>query len=387
MSPIVSSRKNLFFHGGADNSGSSIGGGGDDDNTIPVVLESTIDNNNNQQQAHNNNDVLVNNVSSGGENTNSALSKKLSNLKERTIPAIGMIVGLGLIIKYLREKGLIALVFLLQIGLYSEGANVIVESEGTEKSLSSKLLKWWWFLSYNMIVNVPMIIEKTTASAEGDSGITNLLLQLLSSTKASLIGYVMVVLGFVSLILQLNSPLHSLYDFKSSIGDLSSYFMSMVLLLLPSSTWIVTLTKYGLNWVLYPLILVIINDTMAYIFGVSFGKHKLLPSISPKKTYEGFLGAFVSTVALSVWLWEKMLKNGTTIVGDNNSYYHGLIIAVFISILSPFGGFLASTVKRSYGKKDFGNWIQGHGGFVDRLDCQLITAPFIYLYLSQFVTK
>jgi CDP-diglyceride synthetase len=53
--------------------------------------------------------------------------------------------------------------------------------------------------------------------------------------------------------------------------------------------------------------------------------------------------------------------------------------------VAPFGGFLASIVKRAYGKKDFSNLIAGHGGFIDRLDCQIITAPFVYLYVRRFV--
>mmetsp|Transcript_768 Transcript_768/g.1404 ORF Transcript_768/g.1404 Transcript_768/m.1404 type:complete len:99 (+) Transcript_768:120-416(+) len=62
----------------------------------------------------------------------------------------------------------------------------------------------------------------------------------------------------------------------------------------------------------------------------------------------------------------------------------GLVLAVFASLVGPFGGFLASIIKRAYHRKDFGNLLPGHGGFVDRLDCQLVLAPFVYLYLHLY---
>ena len=126
--------------------------------------------------------------------------------------------------------------------------------------------------------------------------------------------------------------------------------------------------------------LVMINDTMAYFFGICFGKHALLPTISPKKTWEGFLGALGSTMAISVILWERL-----GLEGGANSARHALAVAAYCSIVAPFGGFLASIVKRAHGKKDFSNMIAGHGGFIDRLDCHIATAPFFYLYLKRFV--
>lgn len=120
---------------------------------------------------------------------------------------------------------------------------------------------------------------------------------------------------------------------------------------------------------------------MAYVFGVLLGKHKLLPRLSPKKTVEGFVGAGISTLAVAVPLLKSMVgKDGTSgLVG------HGLILALYVSLVSPFGGFLASAVKRAHGAKDFGALIPGHGGVVDRFDCQVVTAPFVYLYLKNFL--
>lgn len=96
-----------------------------------------------------------------------------------------------------------------------------------------------------------------------------------------------------------------------------------------------------MSWVLYSIALVVINDTMAYLFGITLGKHALLPEISPKKTVEGFAGAAVSTVLASMLLLPTKKD--------------ALVLSLVSSLVGPFGGFLASVIKRAYGKKDFGD--------------------------------
>eukprot|EP00970_Alexandrium_tamarense_P000569 scaffold69_cov198-Alexandrium_tamarense.AAC.9 len=157
-------------------------------------------------------------------------------------------------------------------------------------------------------------------------------------------------------------------------------YLGKLFLVGQSSFLIQTVQEYGLAWVLFPALLVIVNDTMAYVFGVLAGKHKLLPRLSPKKTVEGFVGAGFSTMAIAVPLLNKMVGND----GASDLVHHALVLAVYVSIVSPFGGFLASAVKRAHGAKDFGALIPGHGGVVDRFDCQVVTAPFVYLYLKTF---
>jgi len=79
---------------------------------------------------------------------------------------------------------------------------------------------------------------------------------------------------------------------------------------------------------------------MAYLFGITLGKHPILPAISPKKTWEGWIGAWVSTLALSYPLFQLWFD-------DHNR--HALVLALFAATRSPFRGFLASTLKRAYG--------------------------------------
>ena len=162
---------------------------------------------------------------------------------------------------------------------------------------------------------------------------------------------------------------------------------------------------------MYPALLVAVNDTMAYVFGILFGNHKLLPRLSPKKTVEGFLGAALSTVGVSVPLLKLFvsfiskrsdgdlsnchIKFVSVLVDPNNSdgissyalMKHAIVMALYASFISPFGGFLASAVKRAHGAKDFGALIPGHGGVVDRFDCQVVTAPFVFLYLKYFMRE
>ena len=100
------------------------------------------------------------------------------------------------------------------------------------------------------------------------------------------------------------------------------------------------------------------------------------------------MGAGMSTLAVAAPLLQRMMMGiaTTTSTTDGGAgqtlRQHALMMALYISLISPFGGFLASAVKRAHGAKDFGSLIPGHGGVVDRFDCQVVTAPFVYLYLK-----
>ena len=114
-------------------------------------------------------------------------------------------------------------------------------------------------------------------------------------------------------------------------------------------------------------------DTFAYLFGVRFGKTKIMPSVSPKKSWEGFAGGFVFTVLASFITTHYFLEV------DNS-------IALAMSLLLPFtatlGDFTESYFKRKAGAKDSGNFIPGHGGMLDRMDAFMITIPVLYIYLN-----
>lgn len=122
--------------------------------------------------------------------------------------------------------------------------------------------------------------------------------------------------------------------------------------------------------VFFLFILIWSSDTFAYLTGRFFGKHKMAPKISPKKTWEGFAGGVILTLILSFFI-EKFhpdLRGNWMIVG------------FLVSVFAPLGDLVESQLKRTFGVKDSGNVIPGHGGILDRLDSFIIVAPVVYLY-------
>ena len=122
-------------------------------------------------------------------------------------------------------------------------------------------------------------------------------------------------------------------------------------------------------------ILVWINDTGAYIVGKNFGKQKLFPSVSPKKTVEGFLGGlfFACVASYFIALFTETLDST-----------HWLALAIVVSVFGTIGDLIESKFKRQAGVKDSGVIMPGHGGLLDRLDSIIFTAPFFYLFLRLF---
>jgi phosphatidate cytidylyltransferase len=117
------------------------------------------------------------------------------------------------------------------------------------------------------------------------------------------------------------------------------------------------------------------NDTGAYLSGISFGKHKLFERISPKKTWEGFLGGMIFTAAVA-WLLSGRLG-----VVNTTGW---IIISLIISVSGTYGDLIESMLKRSAGVKDSGSILPGHGGFLDRFDSVIISLPLVYLYIYFF---
>jgi phosphatidate cytidylyltransferase len=117
------------------------------------------------------------------------------------------------------------------------------------------------------------------------------------------------------------------------------------------------------------------SDTGAYTFGRIWGKRKLFERISPKKTWEGFVGGFVFSV-IAAFIIAHFYTNFTLI--------QWLIIAGIIFITGVLGDLVESMFKRSLAIKDSGSLLPGHGGFLDRFDGLFIAAPFVFFYVTMF---
>ena len=124
--------------------------------------------------------------------------------------------------------------------------------------------------------------------------------------------------------------------------------------------------------ILFMFVLTWTFDTFAYLFGVRFGKTKIMSSVSPKKSWEGFVGGFIFTI-ISAYL--------TVSYFPSIELNHAIVISLFLPFTATLGDFIESHYKRQAGVKDSGDFIPGHGGMLDRMDAFMITIPVLYIYL------
>ncbi|GAA5905066.1 hypothetical protein JCM6882_002431 [Rhodosporidiobolus microsporus] len=242
-----------------------------------------------------------------------------------------------------------------------------------------------------------------------------------------LISFGLYTIGFVSFVATLSRS-----SLRRQFGLFGWIHMSLLLIVV-SSHFIVNNILEGMIWFWVPASLVIINDVAAYVCGMLFGRHQLI-KLSPKKTVEGFVGAFFVTIVFAV-IWstifmrfkfmicpaqdlttsafsqvtcrpnpvfvfrdfplpasvttalEPFLRHRLTSIPWAPFQLHSIVLAAFASLVAPFGGFFASGFKRAFGIKDFGDSIPGHGGMTDRMDCQFLMGLFSYVYYASLIRE
>lgn len=145
------------------------------------------------------------------------------------------------------------------------------------------------------------------------------------------------------------------------------------LLLLPSPRTS-TAGVNGRTLVLFLAFVVEMSDVLQYIWGKTLGRHKILPGVSPNKTWEGFLGGIASATLLSLAI--RFLTPFST--------RETVLVSLIITIAGFAGGAVMSAVKRDFGVKDFGGLIPGHGGMLDRVDSLCYAAPAFFHYLWRY---
>ncbi|XP_015174967.1 PREDICTED: phosphatidate cytidylyltransferase, photoreceptor-specific isoform X2 [Polistes dominula] len=237
------------------------------------------------------------------------------------------------------------------------------------------------------------------------------------------ISFCLYIIGFVWFVLSLVKK----YYMKQF--SLFAWTHVALLIVVTQSYLIIQNIFQGLIWFIVPVSMIVINDVMAYMFGFFFGRTPLI-KLSPKKTWEGFIGGGISTVILGLlmsyvmcqyryfvcpieysealgrmtmdcepsssfqpqeYVLPKSLQviarmiNGKETVTLYPFLLHSLSMSIFSSVIGPFGGFFASGFKRAFKIKDFGDVIPGHGGIMDRFDCQYLMATFVNVYISSFI--
>ncbi|KIM40100.1 hypothetical protein M413DRAFT_446253 [Hebeloma cylindrosporum] len=283
----------------------------------------------------------------------------------------------------------------------------------------SKTLNWYFFAVTNYFLYGESIIYYFKHVVFADANLLPFV------TNHRMISFTLYTIGFMGFVMSLKKGY-----LKQQFGLFCWVHMSLLLNVV-SSHFIVNNILEGLIWFWVPASLVICNDCFAYIWGVTVGRTPLI-KLSPKKTVEGFVGAFISTVIFAVFwgtyfmrfdymicpvhdlgvsafsstectpnpifvwrtieLWKPLSICLTTLASHsvNTISYapyqlHLLTLACFASLVAPFGGFFASGFKRAFNIKDFGHSIPGHGGMTDRMDCQFLMGIFTYVYYSSLI--
>ncbi|KAI0798466.1 cytidylyltransferase family-domain-containing protein [Irpex lacteus] len=353
--------------------------------------------------------------------------KKRQNALTRTLWTFIMIGGF-LTLLLMGHAYMIVLVFLCQSLVYREVTALFAltakgkKIEQKDKDPWSKTLNWYFFAVVNYFLYGESIIYYFKHVVFSDAQLTGF------ATNHRFISFSLYTLGFVGFVLSLKRGY-----LKQQFGLFCWVHMTLLMIVV-SSHFIVNNILEGMIWFWVPASLVICNDIFAYIWGVTIGRTPLI-KLSPKKTVEGFLGAFISTVIFGViwgtyfmkfqymicpvrdlgvsafdggvtctpnpvFVWRDWHIPGplsvvlSTVFGGNITtipyapyQYHVFFLATFASLVAPFGGFFASGFKRAFDIKDFGHSIPGHGGMTDRMDCQFLMGMFTYVYYTSLIRQ
>ena len=135
-------------------------------------------------------------------------------------------------------------------------------------------------------------------------------------------------------------------------------------------------TPFGIQWLFVVMLIVMTNDSAAYYSGSAFGKHRLYPLVSPKKSIEGAIGGLIGSLCGTLLAKLTFFPQLT--------FTDAVATALVVGVVGQSGDLFESLLKRSFGVKDSGTIIPGHGGVLDRLDSILFAAPITYYYVLFF---
>lgn len=348
----------------------------------------------------------------------STLPKKWRNYVVRTIFTFLMVSGFCLII-YLGPLALMFTTLCVQVKCFQEIIAIGYSVYRIHGLPWFRSLSWYMLIASNYFFYGESLVDYFGLLLHR----TNFMRPLV--TYHRFIAFCLYLVGFVWFVLSLVK--------KYYMRQFSLFAWTHVtLLIVVTQSYLILQNMFeGLIWFIVPVSMIVCNDVMAYLFGFFFGKTPLI-KLSPKKTWEGFIGGGILTVMLGMIFshflchykyfvcpieYSEDLERTTmdcipSPLFQLTEYHfpveiqyinkllpvklpltvtmypfvlHSLSLSLFTSIIGPFGGFFASGFKRAFKIKDFGDIIPGHGGIVDRFDCQYLMATFVNVYISSFI--
>uniref|UniRef100_A0A7S0R2F3 Phosphatidate cytidylyltransferase n=1 Tax=Chlamydomonas leiostraca TaxID=1034604 RepID=A0A7S0R2F3_9CHLO len=362
--------------------------------------------------------------------------KKYRSFRIRTISTVALIGGfVGFV--WAGHVPLMLLLFLLQLACIREFFEIARVAQQDRKLPGFRAQQYYFFFValfylYGRFIKNNLLIEISS---------TRLLAKLFSWVlrRHTLVSLSLYMGGFVAFVLSLKKGMY-LYQFSQF-----AWTHTIVLVVIVPSSFLVANLFEGIIWWMLPAMLVVSNDIFAYIAGFFWGRTPLI-RLSPKKTWEGFIGGAIAAVvaayclalALAGHKWlvcpRRDLSLGSLDCEVSDVYkfrrytwadldewtpdvviealplalstlppalaerikalsitampiqLHAMVLSVFASVIAPFGGFCASGFKRAFKMKDFGDTIPGHGGVTDRFDCQVMMAIFSYTYYWTYIS-
>jgi len=327
-----------------------------------------------------------------------------------------MMLGALMTIVALGHLATLGLVVLVQVMMFRELVNVRYRSRRIKEIPLFRTTQWGWFWTCLIYSYGGAFYQEPLNSLVK----SRFVLQLLPYVEF------ITLVGYSTMLIVVVLTLKKGY-YKYQMGQLAWTIAVIVITVVQVHSFTNNIFN-GLFWFLYPVSLVICNDSMAYFCGLALGRRLIrrqFVHISPNKTWEGFIGACFCTMlfaavfplALARWQfltcpctdltanifqiscdlpevftpalyalppWVSRLA-GTDTVTLLPIQIHGLGLGAFASLVAPFGGLFASAIKRTYNLKDFSDLIPGHGGVFDRVDCQLIMGLAANIYFSTFI--
>ncbi|TPX32650.1 phosphatidate cytidylyltransferase [Synchytrium microbalum] len=357
---------------------------------------------------------------------NEPATTRFHNLWVRSMTTLLMVGGFIAVILAGHSK-VIFLVAFVQTLVYREVISIAAVTPREKKLPWMRAINWYFLISTNYFLYGESIIHYFRNTIYTPAYWT--LLGPLAKHHR-FISFALYCGGFVWFVMNLRT-----HHYKFQIQAFGWTHMTLLLVVVQSH-FIINNILEGLIWFVLPVSLVIVNDIAAYVCGFLWGRTPLI-SLSPKKTWEGFIGAFIITFIFGFWFSGYLTQFGylvcpardlqtTSLSGLNCtrnsvflehswvlsetavgaldmvysklgretptviSYYpvqlHTVMLSCFASLIAPFGGFFASGVKRAFKIKDFGDSIPGHGGITDRMDCQFLMGLFSYMYYQSFIS-